>query len=287
VGNFIERHVQIQPGPVDDGTARFTIVGGVGSNEVDLVSGLTAPGAVLGSSTLLPDDCPFAGMVELHGLNDPALLGSTYRIRATNIDSGGSQILTSSFWVVNGNGDSVLLTPDADGWLPWPTFQTNITALLANPTPGGNDRWDYTLELDTPFNVVDTARVQMDNMVNNEALVGDTTNAGDLELQTAGQCKVPHGPVNGTFVARDLHFSSWSISVTGGPGGPIPPIPLTVGIGAGTQTPFAGTPFTLDFGDPMIAPCGYVVRLTINDRAIVNSDSLSHHTTVERGICLE
>lgn len=135
--------------------------------------------------------------------------------------------------------------------------------------------------------MVDTARVRMDNTLRNVAAATDVTNAGDLVLQTAGQCKVPNGPVNGTFVARDRHFRSWSISVIGGPGGPIPPTPLTVGIAPWTQTPFSGTPFTLDFSDPLIVPCGYVVRLTIGDRAIVDSVSLSHHTVVDRGLCLE
>jgi hypothetical protein len=59
-------------------------------------------------------------------------------------------------------------------------------------------------------------------------------------------------------------------------------------ISQGTQTPFSGTPFTLDFSNPLIAPCGYVVRLTIVDRAIVNSVTIGdHHTVVDRGLCLE
>ncbi len=171
--------------------------------------------------------------------------------------------------------------------MTWPTWVGNITGVLGHLASGGDDRWDFTLELEVDFNVVDSARVRMDNTVKDVALVTDTVNAGDLELFTASQCKVPHGPVNGTFVARDLHFLHWSISVLGGPGGPIPPIPLTVGIASSTETPFAGTPFTLDFGDPMIAPCGYVVRLTITDRAIVNSAYVGNQATVDRGICLE
>lgn len=288
-GNRIDRHVQIEPGPRYDGTARFTIVGGVSSQKIDLVSGLTSPGAVLGTSpTPLPDDCPFAGEVELYGPNDPALAGHQYRIRATNVDSGGSQLLTTPFAVTTSGGLPATVTPDPiTGWVSWPTFLTNSLGLLGVISPGGDDRWDYTLEFDLAGNVVDTARTRMDNTVKNVALLSDTTNAGDLELNTGGACRVPHGPLNGTFVARDGHFHSWSFAVLGGPGGPIPPIPLSVGISAGTQTPFFGTPFTLDFSDPLIAPCGYVVRLTITDRAIVNSVTFGNQTTVDRGICLE
>lgn len=288
-GNRIDRHIQIAPGRPYDGTARFTIVGGVAAQDVDLVSGLTVPGATLGvSTTPLPDGCPFAGLVVLHGPNDPSLEGHQYRIRATNVDGGGSQLLTTPFGVVTSGGFAATVTPDpVTGWAMWPTFGTNSRGVLGVLAPGGDDRWDFTLELDTAGNVVDTARTQLDNTVRNVALITDTTNAGDLELNTAGACKVPHGPVNGTFVARDRHFLRWGISVLGGPGGPIPPIPLTVGITSATQTPFAGTPFTLDFSNPVIAPCGYVVQLTITDRAIVNSVIAGHSTTVERGLCLE
>ncbi len=286
-GNRIERHVHVTPGVPYDGRAHFTIVGGVAANDVDVVTGLTVPGAILGITTPLPDNCPFAGRVELHGPLDPALAGHQYRIRAANVDGGGTQILTAPFTAVTSGGSPVTVTPDpVEGWVPWPTWATNTTGVLGHLTPGGDDRWDFTLELDTPSNVVDTARVRMDNTVRNVAHVADTLNAGDLALETAAQCTVPHGPVNGRFVARDRHFSSWSISVLGGTGTPLPPIPLSVGISAGTETPFSGTPFTLDFSDPAIPPCGYVVRLTIRDRAIVNSHALSHHTTVDRGICL-
>jgi len=61
-GNRIDRHVQIEPGPTYDGTAHFTIVGGVAANKVSLVTGLTDSGATLGTSTvpLNPPSCPFA-----------------------------------------------------------------------------------------------------------------------------------------------------------------------------------------------------------------------------------
>jgi hypothetical protein len=284
-GNAIERHVQVPPGVVHDGNARFTIVGGVAADQVDLGTGLTLPGSVLGLATPLPAHCPFAGRVELHGPLDPTLVGRQYRIRATDVDAGGSVTLTSPFWAVTSGGSPSLVTPDpVDGWVPWPSWASNTTGVLGHLAPGGDDRWDFTLELDTPSNVVDTARVRMDNTVRSVAEITDTTNAGDLVLQTAGQCKVPHGLVNGTFVARDRHFGRWSISVIGGPGGPIPLPPTATGT---AETPFGGTPFTLDLRDPMIPPCGYVVRLTITDRAIVNSSRLGNQAVVDRGLCLE
>ncbi len=289
-GNRIDRHVQIEPGRRYDGTARFSVVGGVAATDVDLVSGLTGPGAKLGTSTvpLDPPGCPFAGTVELQGPTDPALAGHQYRVRATNVDSGGTVYLTTPFGVVTSGGVSATVTPaPVTGWVSWPTWSSNVGGVLGVHSPGGDDRWDYVLELDTSGNDVATARVQMDNTVRGQALLTDTVNAGDLQLFTAGACKQPHGPLGGRFVARDRHFSSWSISLLGGPGGPIPPTPLTVGIAHTQQTPFAGTPFTLDLSDPHLAPCGYVVRLTITDRAVVNSHYQGQQTSIDRGICLE
>jgi hypothetical protein len=49
--------------------------------------------------------------------------------------------------------------------------------------------------------------------------------------------------------------------------------------------PLSGTPFTVDLSK--LQACGYVVLLTITDRAIVNSVTTGHHTTIDRGVCLE
>jgi hypothetical protein len=276
-GNRLDRHVQVAPGRPYDGTAHFTIVGGVAADDVDLVTGLTRPGAKLGPATvpLNPPDRPFAGLVVLQGPLDPSLVGHQYRIRGTNADAGGSVLLTSPFTVVTSGGTATTVTPDpVNGWAPWPTWINNTTGLLGVHAPGGDDRWDYTLELDTAGAVVDLARVQMDNTVRDQVLPTDTVNAGDLSLTTLGACRQPRGPLSGRFVARDRHFESWSIGVLGGPGGPVPPTPLTVGISQTTQTPLSGTPFTLDLS--ALAPCGYVVRLTIVDRAIVDSVTTGH-----------
>ena len=78
---------------------------------------------------------------------------------------------------------------------------------------------------------------------------------------------------------------SWNLVVAGGPGGPMPPTPLTVGILPGTQTSVSGEPFTIDLSQ--LSPCGYVVRLEVSDRAVVNSASVGRTIWVERGVCLE
>ena len=285
-GNRLDVHVQLQPGRPYDGTARFTIVGGVASTSVGLGSGLTLPGAALAVNGLpLPAGCAFRGVVTLHGPLDPALAGQPYRIQVQNLTVAGPVTdLVSPFFVVDSNGVGSVQTPGAGGWTPWPSWVGNTTGKLGHFTPGGDDLWEIRLEL-FGTGVVDVRRVRMDNTLH-PALVGDPDNAGDLVLNTLGACRFPRGVLGGTFVARDTHFHEWGIGVAGGPGTPIPATPVTSGGLANTdQTPISGQPFTIDLTD--LAPCGYVVRLSITERVVSSSASFGHTVLIERGVCLE
>jgi hypothetical protein len=286
-GNRLDIHVQLRPGRPYDGTARFTIVGGVAAASVDVGSGLTLPGAAIAVNGYpLPDDCPFAGVVTLHGPLDPALAGQLYRIRVRNVTTGGSVTdLTDAFFVVNWIGIGSWQAPGAGGWTPWPSWVANTTGKLGHFTPGGDDLWEIQLEV-LGLGVVDVRRVRADNTLRGSIEPGDADNAADLSLQTLGACRVPRGPLSGTFVARDQHFYAWAIGVAGGPGTPIPPTPVNAGgLLAGQETLLSGRAFTIDLSG--LEPCGYVVRLSVTDRAVAGSASFGRTIHVERGICLE
>lgn len=285
-GNRVDTHVQLRPGRPYTGTARFSEVGGVDADQIDVATGLTSPGAALAvNGSPLPADCPFAGLVTLHGPLDPALAGQSYRVLVRNVTSGGPLTeLTSPFLVNPVSGPSVWVTPGAGGWSPWPTWWANTDGVLGYFNPGGEDQWEIRLEL-AGSGVVDVRTVQADNLVRDDIVPGDSANAGDLQLFTGGACRLPRGPLSGRFVARDRHFHSWGISVHGGPGGPVNWSMQSVGIGTGTETSLAGEPFTLDLS--RLEACGYTVQLTITDRAVVNSAWFGHYTTIERGLCLE
>jgi hypothetical protein len=285
-GNRLDVRVQLRPGRPYDGTARFTIVGGVAAASVDNAGGMTLAGAALAvNGTPLPADCPFAGVVTLHGPLDPALAGQLYRIRVRNVTAGGSpQDLLDPFFVVNSSAVGSSVTPGAGGWTPWPTWVGNTTGKLGHFTPTGNDLWEVQLEV-SGLGVVDVRRAQMDNTLNAAIVAGDPDNGADLHLNTLGACRQPRGALSGRFVARDAHFWSWSISVHGGPGPSVPATPLTVAIGQFTQTPATGQPFSVDLS--ALAPCGYVVRLGVTDRAVVDSAGFGRTVYVERGVCLE
>lgn len=284
-GNRIDAHVQLRPGDPYDGTARFTIVGGVESSKVDTSTGLTlAGGHIVENGYPLPDACPFAGLVSLHGPLDPALAGQPYRIWVRNVSAGTAPApLTSAFWVVDQYGVGSSVTPGAMGLTSYPDWHSNTTGMLGFFTPGGDDLWEVQLEVSGV--IVDTRRVQMDNTLNGAIIATDPDDAADLQLNTLGACRIPHGPLTGTFVARDKHFWMWSIDVIGGPDPTVPATPLTVGISPTTQTSLSGEPFTIDL--TALKPCGYVVRVGVSDRAVVSSASFGRTVYVNRGVCLE
>jgi hypothetical protein len=291
-GNRLDTHVQIAPGKPYDGTARFTIVGGVPAAEIDPASGLTMPVAHLAVNGLPLDarGCPFAQRVTLHGPTDPALAGSTYRVLLTNVTTGvGPTPLMNGFKSVGGLGQtlpsaSTFWTPGAGGWTTWLGWQQNTTGVLGWFDTTGEDRWRIDLEV-LGSGIVDTKFVQLDNTLNGASV--DPNNTADLNLDVAGMCDVKAGTLTGTFVARDLHFGSWGLSVHGGPSSGFPPPPpatTTPPLAATSQTPTAGQAFALDLS--ALPPCGYTVRLSVSDRAIVNSAWTGRAVSVERGLCL-
>jgi hypothetical protein len=65
-------------------------------------------------------------------------------------------------------------------------------------------------------------------------------------------------------------------------------------VGVGVPVPSSGTsPTAVAPGDPWtldttnMAPCGYVIRVVVSDRAIVNSQSVGHVSSDSAGFCLD
>src|SRR5262249_8189002 len=96
--------------------------------------------------------------------------------------------------------------------------------------------------------------------------------------------------VTGNFVADDLHFGGWGLStepntISTPSNQPVPtPLLATTNPAPGP----GGHGWTLDTGNPIkMKPCGYVVRLDVLDRSIVNSVPGSHNGNhISVGFCL-
>ncbi|WP_028063857.1 hypothetical protein [Solirubrobacter soli] len=283
-GNRLDTHVQIAPGTPYDGTAKFVIVGGVATDEIDNTTGLTKPVAHLAvnGTPLDARGCPFAGAVVLHGPTDPALKNTVYRIMVTNTPGGTPFPLTGAFPTVTGDGHFVSRTPGPGGWTTWLGWQDNTTGVLGSFPTSGDAVWKIELELQGGT-IADTRFVQLDNTLNGASV--DPNNVADLELDTLGDCEVKPGWVTGRFRAADTHFRRWDIAVLGGPGG-VPSLPTGVADPALAHEVATGGWHGFKVDLSALPPCGYVVQLSASDRAVVDSASTGRAVHVQRGLCL-
>ena len=88
----------------------------------------------------------------------------------------------------------------------------------------------------------------------------------------------------GNFVARDDYLGSYSLAVL--PGINPPGIGVPSPSSDLVNTPAApGAGWTLDTVD--MKPCGYVIRVVAVDRAIIDSQTVGHHSSASAGFCLD
>lgn len=287
-GNRLDTHVHVLPGRPYDGVARLTIVGGVATGEIDPTTGVTRPVAHIAynGAVLDPRGCPFAGRVTAHGPTDPALAGVQYRLLARDVTTGGTESpVMTAFYVVDSNGFGSWVTPGAGGWTSWPVWSTNTLGTLGYIDTSGDHLWETWLEV-AGSGVVDTQRFALDNTLNAASV--DPANAAHLAFDP-GQIAAQHCgkftqgmTVLGTYDARDTSFGSWSFSLLPFP---LPAGALTTSVLLSTSEAPVGSTWALDTTG--LQPCGYVLRLSVSDRAIVNSTWTGRSVPVDIGFCIE
>lgn len=103
----------------------------------------------------------------------------------------------------------------------------------------------------------------------------------------AGNCgKFQPGTVlSGNFVARDDYLGSYSLGVEPAVNDPGEAIPNPSAGNVQTAPAPGGDAWTLDTTG--MKPCGYVIRVAVSDRAIVDSQWMGHHASDSAGFCLE
>ena len=128
--------------------------------------------------------------------------------------------------------------------------------------------------------------MQLDNTLNTVPV--DPANAAHLAFDpgqlSATNCgKFTAGmTITGTFDARDTWFANWSFGLLPFP---LPSGSLTTSVPLATSEAPVGSTWSLDTTD--LGPCGYVLRLGVSDRAIVNSVTTGRTVYVDIGFCLE
>jgi hypothetical protein len=289
-GNRLDAHVHVQPGRPYDGVARLTIVGGVPTAAINPATGVTTPVAHMHDGRPLdPRGCPFAGTVRVQGPADPALSGVLYRLVVRNVTAGGTDSpVMDPFYVVDdtpGGGVGSWITPGAGGWTPWRSYHQNTEGVLGHIRVSGDDLWETSLEV-SGSGVADTQRFQLDNTLNAASV--DPANAAHLAFDAAQIAQQNCGKftqgmtIHGTYDARDTWFGSWGFSLLPFP---LPSTALTTSVLASTSEAPVGSTWSLNTS--ALGPCGYVLRLSVADRAIVDSYWLGHSTTVDIGFCIE
>jgi hypothetical protein len=265
---------------------RISHIGSVLTPFIDDVSGLTLPGAQFAHNGLtLPDACPFARRVTLRGF---AVEGFKYKVEvvpvdAANVPTGAPTPVVTSLTLERQNLTTYTHNADpATKLFEYKGFTDNINTTLAHWDTTGDDRWLVTLQVydsaNNPVGLPDKQVVQLHNSAPD--VFKATIFAG------AGDCgKFPVGSVlQGNFVARDVYLSGYNLTID-------PPVNATP---IGVPVPSAGTTNTVPLpGDAWsldttgMRPCGYVLRVTASNRAIVNSAYVGLVAQDTVGFCLE
>jgi hypothetical protein len=306
-GNRLDTHVQITPGDViqpGNPQAKIRNLGGIPVEDIDYTgNGMTKSGvgaqfahypAYPADGWGLDRECPFGGTIVVEG---NYYNGYYYRVKAHKQGDPPNvfNVLSDSFqverwdlgfdWQIASGGFFKYLDPalyfdrrlaqwNSYGDVIW-EFQLDIATAPNEPSIIASSPW-YKLQLDNTAPAGPPAiPLTMDVYI----------------ISGGGDCKdvTQSSPVNGTFVADDIHFGGWSLSTEPNTLS-TPSNQPTVGGLANTDPAPApgGHAWSLDTANPIaMKPCGYVVRLDVSDRSIVSSLPGIHNSNhIEVGFCL-
>jgi hypothetical protein len=262
-------------------SGKIAILGGIPVTMIHPATGLTTPSAVFATNNIPPDGqgrpCPFGARVSVQGA---PIVGFTYLVEVSPDGAIWTPVLTDLV-VTDQNGVTSTVSANAAtnrfNYLP---FNQNINGLLAEWNSTGDARWFVRLSVFNGAGVLqgtDTHVIQLDNN-DPEAAIEITTGVGNCGKFGAGTQLV------GTFVARDPYLSGYSLFVE----------PAVNGPGIGIPTPNSGQSDTaLAPGDSWsldttgMRPCGYIIKVSVSDRAILNSQSVGHRSGDSAGFCID
>lgn len=309
-GNRIDTHVQINPSePGSPEQPEIRNIGGIPVEFINTtVSGLTLSGvgATFAHYPGMPADdhdreCPFGGALYMDAQFYPGLF---YRVRVRKSSNHSIvKVLDDSFQVERWNHPPTFDTQIAVGgffkYLNPIDYVTRTIAVWPSSSLAAMDKddlWEMQLDVATAPNdlsIIGSSpwyRVQLDNTA--PALPPASPPSIDIHIAAGGDCKdfSQDSTITGNFVANDLYFGSWSLSTE--------PNTSTTPSNQPEAKPFlantspapgpGGHGWSVDTLNPIqMKPCGYVVRLDVVDRSIVNSIPGSHNWNhIEVGFCL-
>jgi hypothetical protein len=278
-GNREETLIHVAARPQIPG-GRIAILGGIPVGHIHDVSGLTTPGAKFATNNLPADSqdrpCPFGGRVAVQGLPIP---GWSYVVEVSPDNNVWTPVLTDLV-VVDGVGNTAVhQANNVTKRFDYLAFASNVNNLLAQWDTFGDARWLVRLRVFDGGGVeqgtADVHALQLDNTapVASIDITSGTGNCGKFQ---------PPDVISGTFVAQDTYLAGFSIGVEPDVNDPDAVVAPPSGQ---LNTPPAPDGWSLSTAG--MASCGYVVRVVVSDRAIVNSQGGGHHSSDSAGFCIE
>ncbi len=302
-GNNIDAHIQINPGDVidPDGPPKIRNIGGIPVEDIDS-TGMTKPTAVFAHYPYYNADqwgnrpCPFGGRIVVEGnyLISPYLY---YRIkvRKQTDPPGMFTTVVQPFDVERADiGFDHQTKVNNEGWFKFLDPTQEFDRILGLWDTAGDDLWEMQLDVAPTASEFDP---QLKSSIWYAIQLDNTAPEADIHITAGGDCKTYQqtNTIDGYFIASDINFGSWNLSTL--PSvlfGVISNTPTVGGLANTDQAPPpSGHPWSLDTAydaahNPNLMPaCGYVIRLNVYDRSIVNSLPFSHNwKPAEVGFCL-
>lgn len=289
-GNAVETHVEIKPRRVVTDTPEIDVIGGIPLAQIDKASGLTLPFAQFAQWGSPADpwvaarQCPFGGTVTVNA-DAPASFnaaGRQYRLRWRPYGSASTGNPVTDPFVTSDGVSVTTRTPDpSTGLTPYLPPGQNVFNVLGSWRTRGivvDGKYEISLEM------TDAAGTPISSTMWYAVTVDNTAPAADLTLTTGTPCNkaAPGDTVTGTYTATDAHFGAYALDALPASLSPPPPTHLPVS----TTSPALGGTWSLAT-DGNWAQCGYVVRLQVWDRSIVDSVPWGHNYGYDDvGFCL-
>lgn len=280
-GNALDAHVLIPHGEsVDPDEVRpmFDRIGGIRTRDIDDVTGLTGPDAAFLNgrpADALARPCPFGRRVLVQGppFTEPSTGGRLrYRIQVRRPgDAWSSLVNTMRIAPLVGPVYDKRPVPGTDLYT-YESIQRNPGMVLGWWESQGDELWEVKLEIAGYGEVIQTVQLKNSGIKAREIHIDA---GGDCGKFTIGQ------ELTGNFVAQDDYLGTYSLGTTpfAAPLGQLTPLRGNV------STPDApGSVWSLKTSD--MASCGYVVNLSVSDRAILDSIGVHHHASAAVGFCL-
>jgi len=279
-GNRRDAHVLIPPGdPIDysDPDPIIGILGGIPVSTIHDTTGLTTSDAEFALTGIKPDSagrpCPFGGRVVVQG---PTYPGWKYMVSVREIDASGNPLglwtavtKQMKIWDWTGTTYTTQVT-DSDGYFTYLPHEQNVNCILAWWDTTGDGLWEVKIEIKGSGKPPDVHRIQLDNTSPDVA----------VEIASGGNCKdfTQGFNMTGSFKATDAYFGNYVLHTSpySAPSGALIPT-------SGTSSMSSGT-WSLDTSG--MTPCGYVLYVWAQDRAIINSSYVGHERSRSVGFCV-